>query len=372
MNWQSALQTFARYPLYSLREAADRRAVAWLWKTGRSYPYLSELTLLPTFRCNMRCSMCPEWGEQGLFRGKERELAGAELPPSAWEEVLSQAASLRPNLIVFGGGELFLYRDWERLARQAKRIGHTMLITNGTFLEANAVAVARWFDFVHVSVDGPEAVHDQIRGEGAYRKAMQGIAALAGKRRRGRPLIKIACTLVPGRMQGLKTWVRELESLVVDQVILQHLMFVTPDQLAALEAFAGKIPFDRHFWAGYHLTLEGEDDLVAQVEAMNGHRPGRVVFHPELTGGELARFYRGGEGVPRGYHRFCLAPWMQVVVLADGDVWLCPGHAVGNVSKTPLSRILRSEEAGRLRRAVREHFPLPVCRSCCYLYSYGG
>lgn len=372
MNWQSALQTITRYPLYGLREAADRRAQLWLSRRGRLFPYLSELTLLPTFRCNMRCPMCPEWGEKGVFLGKERELAGAELPPSAWEEVLSQAARLRPNLIVFGGGELFLYRGWERLARRAKQIGHTLLITNGTYLEASADAVAQCFDFVHVSVDGPEAVHDRIRGEGAYRKAMQGIEALARKRRRGRPLIKIACTLVPGQMQGLQTWIEELGALPVNQVILQHLMFVTSDQLAALETLAAKVVFDREFWAGYRLTTGDPKELVAQIEAMNGRRPGRVIFHPELTGEELTRFYRGEGGVPRGYRRFCLAPWLQAIVLADGEVWLCPGYPVGNVRQAPLSTILRGEQAGRLRRAVREGFPFPVCRSCCYLYSFGG
>ena len=70
--------------------------------------------------------------------------------------------------------------------------GHTArIMTNGYLLPEKAEGLIKaGLDYAQVSIDGPEEVHDSIRGvEGAYRHAIDGIRMLnqAGNRQMTQP-----------------------------------------------------------------------------------------------------------------------------------------------------------------------------------------
>lgn len=128
-----------------------------------------------TLACNLRCLHCGS--RAGHVR--PRELSTAECL-----DIVHQLAELGAELVTLSGGEPTLRRDWDVIAHEAASVGLWVnMVTNGVYRDADAAAdIARraraaGLCNVAVSVDGPEAIHDAIRGEGTFARALQGVAA---------------------------------------------------------------------------------------------------------------------------------------------------------------------------------------------------
>ena len=181
------------------RMAEGRRAVmAHLAAPGPgNLPMPTFVQLRVTNLCNLRCKMCGQWGDTGIFRGQSgadatdgalereriQELIGAkrQLALSDYVRLLDELAPARPIISLFGG-EPFLYPDILPLIREIKARGLTCtVITNGGRLEALARELVEiGIDSVAVSIDGPPDVHDRIRGRSdSFAKAAAGIRAVA-------------------------------------------------------------------------------------------------------------------------------------------------------------------------------------------------
>ncbi|MCC7543051.1 MAG: radical SAM protein [Deltaproteobacteria bacterium] len=126
-----------------------------------------------TLACNLRCVHCGS--RAGLAR--ERELTTAECL-----DVVSQLAELGCELVTLSGGEPTLRRDWDTVARAVASRGlFVNMVTHGAYPrpgQADDVA-RRALDAglcnVGVSVDGPQPVHDSIRGEGTFARTLHSI-----------------------------------------------------------------------------------------------------------------------------------------------------------------------------------------------------
>lgn len=115
-------------------------------------PFLASFKL--TYRCNLRCKICP-------FHQKSDE-TGSHM---SWDTAIGALHTLKRmgcRIVVFEGGEPFLWKDGERefrdLVNYAKR--HFLRVaatTNGTFPLDVPVHVL-W-----VSLDGLKGTHDRLR-----------------------------------------------------------------------------------------------------------------------------------------------------------------------------------------------------------------
>ena len=129
-----------------------------------------------TLACDARCLHC------GSRAGKARK---HELSTDEGLELIQQLAALGCEAVTLSGGEPLVRRDWPRLARGICDAGMRLeLITNGLAVARQAARVAEaGFFAVTFSVDGPEAVHDRLRGvDGGLRRLLTGAASL---RKRG-------------------------------------------------------------------------------------------------------------------------------------------------------------------------------------------
>ncbi len=131
-----------------------------------------RLVLAVTRRCNLRCSMCHTYDLE----------PGEELSA---EEIGTLCGSI-PNLtwLDVTGGEVFLRKDIEAVFRailtNSPRLAVLHFPTNGWFCE-RVLAVLKLIGelrpdldvLVTVSLDGPESLHDQIRGQkGSFQRAL--------------------------------------------------------------------------------------------------------------------------------------------------------------------------------------------------------
>ncbi len=135
-----------------------------------------------TERCNLACRHCYQSG-----------MTGTEMDLRALRETAGEASDMLKDWaeryeIVFSpsftitGGEPFLRSDlFEMLSLLPAQGFEIHLLTNGTLIDRDkAQRLAGLVQGVQVSIEGPEAVHDAIRGKGAFRKAMAGIEAMVG------------------------------------------------------------------------------------------------------------------------------------------------------------------------------------------------
>jgi len=141
-----------------------------------------QFTFFLTRRCNAQCPFC--------FYISNKDLAAS----SANELSLAEIETLAPQLgkllwLAFSGGEIFLRSDLVAITTLFYRINQPAIIllpTNGLMqetisrnVEAILQACPKSSVVVKLSLDGPEAIHDELRGvPGAYRKTMATCEAL--------------------------------------------------------------------------------------------------------------------------------------------------------------------------------------------------
>ena len=122
-----------------------------------------------TYRCNLRCKMCPFWKRSSKDSSLEKE-----------EAVLKQIHSSGVCGIAFEGGEPLLRNDLVKILAFSRSLPlQTSLVTNGTLLESRIDEIAPYVNGAfYVSLDGLEKTHDTIRGvSGCFKKAVEGIIA---------------------------------------------------------------------------------------------------------------------------------------------------------------------------------------------------
>lgn len=135
--------------------------------TGVTEGYLS---IEVTTRCNASCLHC------FAHAGKSRRLS---LSVDLVKEIIAEGYGTGYRHLHITGGEPLLWEGlWEAM-HCAFGMGYetVFLNTNGTLLsEEVSSRLAEYRDLlISVSLEGTEAFHDHLRGEGSYKRALQGI-----------------------------------------------------------------------------------------------------------------------------------------------------------------------------------------------------
>jgi radical SAM protein with 4Fe4S-binding SPASM domain len=136
------------------------------------FPYVIGWEL--TLTCNLRCRHCAS--SAGERRHQELSLEESL-------NVCDQFPALLVQEVIFTGGEPLLNPNWETIALRLNDLGiKTGIVSNGLPLTETVVKRMNnsGLKAAGISIDGPESVHDAIRGcPGAFRKALEGIEHLA-------------------------------------------------------------------------------------------------------------------------------------------------------------------------------------------------
>jgi sulfatase maturation enzyme AslB (radical SAM superfamily) len=338
--------------------------------------------ILPTERCNLRCKMCNQWGLKGIYLNGRQP---AELDPAVLARVLGELSASDP-VVNIHGGEPFAYGAIDDLMTMlATSPLDVLFTTNGTLMGPHAEALARLRRAAFlISVDGPEASHDKIRGPGAFRAMEDGVRALvqATRQRSGRrPLMLMNCTVSeftsPEHIEATYQVARRLGFLYVNFTLR---WFVTE---AAGHAFDVQLARDfgvtapSRTWQGF-VGEVGSVPATAIATALS-----RVLRHnlrmlppfvrvtPRLPRVDAANLRRYFDDYPHTFGRKrCLYPFYAPRIHANGDVVYCWGFrdpVVGNVNHATLAQACASPTADRLRRVCLDGL-LPVCSRCCGLF----
>ncbi len=122
-----------------------------------------------TYRCNLKCNYCGAW----------RRNAG-ELNTSQVYEIIDELEKLGAKFIKFSGGEPLLRDDIGEIISYCRKRGLIVLLNSNGTLVCEKLKEIGGIEEIQISLDGPESVHDYIRGKGTYNKVIQALESLKG------------------------------------------------------------------------------------------------------------------------------------------------------------------------------------------------
>lgn len=306
------------------------------------------LSINLTLRCNLSCAMCttcydaPELSREEIF------------------DLIDQAAIWGVKIFNPLGGEPFVRQDLEDiLAYAARRDFHVTLTTNGTLIKRpradRVAAIPPDKLHINVSIDGLEAVHDRVRGAGAFVRTLEGYrhlrAADAARANSYRPI----CANVLLHRHNLAEFPALLARLAEEGFTAVQVLnlFRNPAD-----------PTAGGMWFGAD-QLDALERLCERLAAGDTPIP---LLNRRADLLLVPRYYREGVGP---LEAACWAGWKELYVNADGTAIMCDGKldflagAYGDVRRSTLRELWASPRL-RERRAVVKACTTP-CIQNCYL-----
>jgi uncharacterized protein len=325
----------------------------------------TQLVVVPTLGCNLRCSYC----YQELFEPAARGLAAPEAIDAffAYVDRYHGGEPVKPYLTLFGGEPLVAtdaHRDrLERYLAGARRRGlQVAVVTNGYDLSGYASMLGQGpVKEVQVTLDGPAAIHDRRRphgaGGGSFDRVVAGVDALV------REKVPVNLRVVADRenlsslpelaaLAAARGWLDLPESRFKTQVGRNYELFGCASRQPAAALF------DRvELWAEYLALSERHPEL------RRFHRPR---FHG------MRHLAETGELPPPNFDA-CPAAKKEWAFAPDGGVYGCTA-TVGN-PRYRLGRFhpeVARDEAAIARWRGRSVFSIPACQGCALGPVCGG
>lgn len=322
--------------------------------------YVTQLPVLVLHAhtsCNCRCLMCDIW--------KTTEVRS--LRPADLEVLLEPIRRLGVQWIVFTGGEPLLNASLPAVCALLRPLGIRLtLLTTGLLLKKHAADVAKSFDEIIISLDGPESIHNSIRRvENAFALIKSGVAAI----REISPMLRITARTTVQRANSfyLRETVAAAKTLELDGI-----SFLAADVQS--EAFNRPLVWPAERQNEIALSHSDLPALEAEIQGLIRDcgadiRSGFIAESPEKLHRILGHF-RAHLGLEAPKAPACNAPWTSAVVETDGTVRPCFFHApIGNIRQSSLVDALNSQKALQFRSSL-DMQKNEICRRCVCSLNY--
>ncbi len=168
-----------------------------------------------TNRCNLACHHCYSYADPN----SEDYLST--------DTILNTVVELKKagvKFVIFSGGEPLIRRDIFDIADFMREQGiMTYLSTNGLYIsEKNVKRIIDTFNYIGISIDGIEEVHDRFRGlDGAYRKSLDAIELI--QKNGGNAGIRF--TITNETKESFHSIFELAEEIGVDKIYISHLVY---------------------------------------------------------------------------------------------------------------------------------------------------
>ena len=289
-----------------------------LWGT----PYL--IMVEPTSRCNLSCPMCGRTFP-GLNR-EERDLSLAE-----FGNIFNQVKSRLLAVGLWNLGEPLLNESLFDMVRMVSREKiFSIVLSNGTLLDKKKAdaAVDSGLDYLGISMDGASAsTYNKYRSGADFKQLVANIEYLSEeKKRRGSltPFIEIIFLVMKDNEREINDMIKLSKRLGANKLSLKK------------------------------ISLSGTDNFIRTSEIL----PANPRFIHAIHADSRDRL-----------KKYCIAPWFQVTINADGNVIPCCGgyraDIMGNVFAEDFSLIWNGPKFKDFRGKLRKDIDaVESCRRC--------
>lgn len=296
-----------------------------------------------------------------------------ELGLSDWKRLVDEAASHQASSILLRGGEPFLFPGIIELLEYINGKGIFISIdTNGTVLRDYAADILR-IGRMHltVSVDGPEEIHDKVRGfKGCFKKIKENIALLNELEKKSPNKIgkSITFTISPYSYKGLGSMPDIARSLGIGSICIVPYYYV-PEKIGRLyeKELMDNFSCRAFSWRGFHHEDSGIDFDIFREEYgkyLAGLKEIKNFPYLPLTEDEYKTWFDNPltpvKSIP------CSNVEKLIDIQPDGSANFCvdfPDYSFGNIKESTIEELWNSERA-ELFREHRRKAPFSVCWRC--------
>jgi len=283
---------------------------------------LDRLALQLTMYCNLQCKMCSVW-----------EIKRHGVPLELAKQLLDDARALGARTFVPFGAESFMRKDFLDIVEYAHAAGYwyQAIVTNGTMItDAHLERLARCPSVkLHISIDGPRPIHDELRGAGNYDKS---VATARECVARG-VAVGLSGVILRETLSSLEHLVDLAAALGIKEVSFQP--------------FQTEISGLHKDVARFSLQSQARDTIAARLDALRAHaeQRGIWIFTEALFGTVPDYLAYGKRPIPRGG---CSLPSKFLLVDWRGDVYPCffmwtEADRMGNVYRDRLQVLALAE-----------------------------
>jgi radical SAM protein with 4Fe4S-binding SPASM domain len=337
----------------------------------------TEVVVELTNRCNLRCTMCWFHGQSGIGD----KYSGQELTTAEICGIVDQLSKCKPRLYL-GGAEPFIRKDFLMILKRIKSQNLAVsFTTNGTLIDSTAIEtiVTLGVDAVNFSIDGPQALHDRVRGEGVFKKVTCAIKALSQYKKSNavaKPVINVNVTIasdIIGQIEQTIRAVNEATQNGVDFYRLHHLWYITSTELQRHQQVLKQILNCSAPGAASHVIAISEiSDVfaVAKEISLLANQSGIRMF-PNLPYFDVIDYY--SDAIIDG--RRCLSPFFRALIKPNGDVKFCPDewiddYILGNIREDSFDNIWNNRKARKFRAELWRRRCFPGCKRCNGRFSF--
>jgi MoaA/NifB/PqqE/SkfB family radical SAM enzyme len=334
------------------------------------FPQFLSFTL--TNSCNLRCRMCGQWSEEGYVRNRAGDTR-PRMKLGDWKRLVDEAAHHRIRFVLIRGGEPFLYGGIIDLLRHVNSRGMFVSVdTNGTLLERFADDLSK-INRMHItfSVDGPEDVHDSVRGiKGSFAEIRKNIALLQSLEKKcGNTISKSICFTISNdnyaSVGAMADVARSLSISSVNIVPYYHFSNAIGQQYQReLQENFQCTPFS---WRGFHRENSGIEfgRFSRELRTYLGSLEGIQNFPYMPFSEDEYRTWFADQITPVGSPA-CFNVERLIDIQPNGEANFCvdfPDYSIGSVLDASIEEVWNSPRAMRFRTYRREK-PLSVCYRC--------
>ncbi len=335
-----------------------------------NFPQYISFTI--TNSCNLRCRMCGQWSEEGYIHNRVKN-PGSQMELADWKRLVDEIAAYKIRFILVRGGEPFLFPGIIELLEHIHSKGIFISIdTNGTVLKKYAADLVR-IGNMHItfSVDGPEEIHDSVRGvKGSFQKTKENIALLHDlEKNNTRKISKSICfTISQYSYKGLGAMPDIARSMGIASMNIVPYYYFSAETGKKYEAEL-KEHFDclAYSWKGFHHDNSGIDFNIFKAELRKYQANlGEVYNFPYMPlSEEEYKVWFADQITPVG-SLTCMSVEKLIDIQPDGEANFCvdfPDYSFGNVKESSIKEIWNSPRANRFREYRRQN-PLAICYRC--------
>jgi MoaA/NifB/PqqE/SkfB family radical SAM enzyme len=324
--------------------------------------------------CNLHCKMC-DVGTQTNDTNFAVNLVGTQprdMPMELFRMICDQTAQYFPDTkLGYAFTEPLIYPHLiESLEYAQQKKLYTSVTTNALNLKKYAADLCKaGLNDIMISLDGPEEIHNFIRGhKSSFQRAIEGMELLLEQP--NRPEISIFCVITEWNTAQLKIFADFFKKYPLKKLGFMHTNF-TQEPIASFhnQQWGHVYPATVSNIAETQVETTNLDELWDQIQAIKKTSyPFQVVFSPEVKTKEaLDNFYLHPEKL---IGKRCNDAFANIMIKSDGSV--IPAHGrcynltAGNLYSENLKAIWNSTVLSTFRKDLMKAGGLfPACSRCC-------
>ncbi len=316
--------------------------------------------------------MCGQWGPEGYILNRKID-TGSRMKMADWKRLVDEAARHKIKSILVRGGEPFLFQGIIELLEYINRHGiYVSIDTNGTILDRFADDLIR-IGNMHMtfSVDGPEEIHDAVRGvKGSFNKTKENIALLNElEKESGIKISKSICfTISRYNYKYLGEMPDVARTMSISSMNIVPYYYFSDDLGKKYEEELNEnFNCPAFSWRGFHHDDSGVDfnifrneyrKYLANLDGVNNFQ------YMPFTEDEYGVWF-SDPVIPVGSST-CMNIEKLIDIQPNGNANFCvdfPDYSIGDIKNSTIDEIWNGPKASRFRNYRRKEL-LSICHRC--------